>query len=435
MKNKSNSVLEKEVLNSEQAEIAQGLAKELEQAKFETIKYVNKFLETEEKWNFINILLKKLNSIKDKQEICKTICGGLLKLTNSKACACFIFNLDTNKIEFKKVAADATLLNKKKLAAFVSKTNKKCCSFLEKSTSTDEILEYFTQNCNEDLVLSPIIYNDSFLGYLILTKADLNFYNNNIHFINVLTEHVALILENISLYQDSEKRNKTKMEFLAGISHEFKTPLNAIIGFSELLKSRSKNLEDFKYVENISRSSKHLHSLIEDILDVSKYEANTLELNYTVFSTKDVILQTLLTLEEMYKEKNIDLSYTLTDMNISADIKRFRQLIYNLVSNAVKFNKQDGKISILTYKTDSGFYFEITDNGDGISKKNYNKLFDFFSQVNRNQLKRQLGSGVGLALCKVITEAHLGKIDFKSEIKKGSCFWFNLPLKRPGKFD
>jgi len=428
----NNELIQKEICkNSDQIK----LAKELEQAKLETIKYVNKFLETEEKWNFINLLLKQLNSIKDKQELCKTVCDGLLKLTNSKVSACFIFNQDTKAVEFKKIAYGPTVSNKKKYTSIISKTNEKCCSFLEKTSNIEDFFKYFNSQSKNELIISPINYNNTFLGYLILLKEDSNFYQNNIHFIDILTEHVALILENISIYQDSERRNKDKIEFLAGISHEFKTPLNAIIGFSELLKASSKNIDDFKYIENISQSSKHLHSLIEDILDVSKYEVNKLELNYSLFSTKDAITQTLSTLNEMCKEKDIELSCTLTDVKISADVKRFRQLIYNLVTNAIKFNKEKGKITIFTYVDKGQFFFEITDTGDGIRKDDYDKMFGFFSQVNKNQLKRQQGSGIGLALCKVITEAHLGEINFKSEIKKGSCFWFNLPLKRPGRFE
>lgn len=235
--------------------------------------------------------------------------------------------------------------------------------------------------------------------------------------------------KNISLYQESEKQNKHKIEFLAGISHEFKTPLNSIIGFAEILKPRASS-ENLKYVQNISQSAKHLLSLIEDILDVSKSQYNSLELYYSSFSPKDEIIQIILILDEMIKEKNIDLNYTLVDIDIFADIKRFRQLIYNLVSNAIKFNKQNGKISIFTYVKDNNFFFDITDTGDGISKDNHEKIFDFFSQVNRNQLKRQLGSGVGLALCKMITIAHCGEIGFKSQLKKGSSFWFSLPITK-----
>ncbi|HPT42135.1 MAG TPA: HAMP domain-containing sensor histidine kinase, partial [Candidatus Gastranaerophilaceae bacterium] len=132
-------------------------------------------------------------------------------------------------------------------------------------------------------------------------------------------------------------------------------------------------------------------------------------------------------------EKDVELKYTLADVKICADIKRFRQLIYNLVSNAIKFNKKNGKVNVLTYTKDDFFFFEVSDTGDGISKNDYAKIFDFFSQVNRSQLKRQLGSGIGLALCKKITDAHRGQIDFESRIKKGSRFWFCIPSEKPAR--
>lgn len=407
------------------------ILKELELSHNETVKYANKFLEVQEKWMFINFLLKRLNSIREKQELCTTICEGFLKLTNSKVCICCLFNQDTNKIEYKKISYSSDIEEKRSLANFIKKINTKCYEFLQKSTSEEEISEYFESFPKKQLIITPIIYNKNFLGYLAIIKKDANFYKENVHFISIFPEHIALILENISLYQESEKRNKQKIELLASISHEFKTPLNSIIGFSEILKSKSKNLENFKYVDNISQSSKYLLLLIEDVLDVTKSQYKTMELNYTTFRPKEIIAQVIETLEKMFKEKNIDLSYTLTDIKISADKKRFKQIIYNLVTNAIKFNVQNGKINICTYIKDNDFVFEITDTGDGISKKNHDKIFDFFSQVNRNQLKRQLGSGVGLALCKRILDAHQGKIDFKSQIKKGSCFWFSLPIKKP----
>lgn len=405
------------------------LIKVLENAKLETFKYVNKFLEVEEKWAFINLLLKKLNSIRHKQELCKTICEGFLKLTNSKVCFCCLFNQDNSKVEVKRISCESSV-NEKELAKLVEKINIEGYKFLEKFADSENISEYFKSVSGKQLIIVPILYGEKFLGYLMLIKEDVNFYKENIHFINIFPEHIALILENISLYQESEKQNKRKIEFLAGISHEFKTPLNSIIGFAEIIKSKNGNKENFKHIENILQSSKHLLTLIEDILDVSKSQYKTLELNYSTFSPKDEIIQIILTLEGMVKEKNINLNYTLADIRISADIKRFRQLIYNLVSNAIKFNKQNGKINIFTYIKGDKFFFEITDTGDGISKRNYDKIFDFFSQVNRSQLKRQLGSGVGLAICKMITDAHKGEINFKSQIKKGSSFWFSLPIEK-----
>lgn len=403
------------------------LIEALENSKQETFKYVNKFLELEEKWAFINILLKRLNSIQQKQELCKTICEGFLKLTNSKICYCCFFNQDNNSVETSKMAHEDNA-NTKELIKLIENINLECAKFMEKTINANNIFEYFHTISGEQFIAVPILYSKKFLGYLILIKEDKNFYTENIHFINIFPEHIALILENISLYQESEKQNKRKIEFLAGISHEFKTPLNSIIGFAEIIESQSHNLANTKHIKNILQSANHLLTLIKDILDVSKSQYKVLELNYSIFSTKDEITKVVLNLEEMLKEKKISLSYTLTDVRISADIKRFRQLIYNLLSNAIKFNKKNGKINILTYIDENKFFFEITDTGDGISKRNYDKIFDFFSQVNRSQLKRQLGSGVGLALCKMITDAHKGEINFKSQIKKGSSFWFSLPI-------
>lgn len=405
------------------------LVLQLEQSRLETFKYINKFLEVEEKWTFINLLLKKLNSIKQKQELCKTICDGFLKLTNSKACVCCLFNQDNRSVEFKKISYGTNDFPVERLNKFIEKVNSDCFNSLESYWDSEKISVYFESLCHKELIIVPIIYAKTFLGYLIVINEGDSFYKDNIHFINIFPEHIALILENISLYQESEKANKRKIEFLAGISHEFKTPLNSIIGFAEILKAKTKDQDFFKYISNILQSSKHLLTLIEDVLDVSKSQYKTLELNYTNFSPKDEIVQIILTLEKMVKEKNIELNYTLTDTTISADSKRFRQLIYNLVSNAIKFNKRNGKINILTYIKDENFFFEINDTGDGIRKKDYEKIFDFFSQVNRSQLKRQLGSGIGLALCKMIIDSHHGEIDFKSQVKKGSSFWFSLPIK------
>ncbi len=399
----------------------------LENSKQETFKYVNKFLELEEKWAFINILLKRLNSIRQKQELCKTICEGFLQLTNSKACFCCFFNQDTHAVEAQKIE-HARMLNIKYVEQFIEEINCECVNFMDKSTGADDIFEYFHSISSPQLIIVPILYAQKFLGYLMLIKEDEKFYDENIHFINIFPEHIALILENISLYQESERQNKRKIEFLAGISHEFKTPLNSIIGFAEIIESQSQAPVNSKYVQNILQSAKHLLTLIKDILDVSKSQYKILELNYSFFSTKDEITKVIMTLEEMLKAKNISLNYTLTEVRISADVKRFRQLIYNLLSNAIKFNKDGGKINILTYIDEDKFFFEVTDTGDGISKRNYDKIFNFFSQVNRSQLKRQLGSGVGLALCKMITDAHKGEINFRSQIKKGSSFWFSLPI-------
>lgn len=207
------------------------------------------------------------------------------------------------------------------------------------------------------------------------------------------------------------------------ISHEFKTPLNSIIGFTELLRYKSSDLKDSEYIKNISVSSEHMLALIQDILDVTRSQYKPLELSYSFFNTKDVI-------ENIIKcFNNKEINYTLINYSIYADYTRFKQLVYNLISNAVKFNKANMPIDIFTYVEQNKFCFEIKDRGEGISEDNYSKIFDFFSQVSKDGFKRQLGSGIGLSLCKSIAESHKGKIEVKSEIGKGSTFIFRLPVE------
>lgn len=410
----------------------------------ETIKYVNKFLELEEKWSFTNILLKKLNSIRQKKELCNAICEGFLKLTNSEICYFCILNQDNGLIEVKGLALKDG--KKNNLTKLIDSINLKCGELLNNSSNVEVIDSYFYSLSGKNFIVLPIFYADILRGYLLLKNEFPNFYEENINFMNIFPEHIALVLENISYYQESERQNKRKVEFLAGLSHEFKTPLNSIIGFTEMILSKlnripsvtnkdkdklnEQHLEYFKYVNNILNSSQHLLTLLDDVIDVSKSEYKAMELNYSFFNPKEEIIQIINTLEQMIDEKKIKLNYTLIDLKIQADLKRFRQLIFNLTTNAIKFNKAKGEIFIITYLEDNNFVFEIADTGDGISKKNYEKIFDFFSQVNRSQLKRQLGSGIGLALCKRIVDAHKGNISFKSQIKKGSSFWFSLPLAK-----
>ena len=145
--------------------------------------------------------------------------------------------------------------------------------------------------------------------------------------------------------------------------------------------------------------------------------------------TKELIEDIITGFDDVVKQKNIHISYTITDMEISADEKRLKQVIYNLISNAIKFNKPNGTITIVTYIDEmQNFNFEIKDSGEGIRKNDYDRIFNFFNQINRNQLKRQQGSGIGLALSKMIVEAHNGKIGFHSRLRSGSTFWFKIPI-------
>lgn len=241
---------------------------------------------------------------------------------------------------------------------------------------------------------------------------------------NLVAENNRLKILNQELRAKESETWKMIKVLISKISHEFKTPLNSIIGFTELLKSKNQDVKCSEYIETISMSSNYMLSLIQDILDVTCSQYKPLELSYSFFDTSDVI-------ETILKSFNgLNISYTLVNVSIFADFTRFKQLVYNLLSNAVKFNKNEQEIKVITYVENDFFCFEITDNGEGISKANYDKIFDIFSQVSSDSYKRQIGSGIGLSLCKTIVEAHGGKIDVASEIGVGSTFIFKIPIDK-----
>ncbi len=333
-------------------------------------------------------------------------------------------NPKTNKPLIKVFSYDKNFSDK----ARITNLNKLVVDYFGNGFEQDDILEFVVSICDSDLLVEPVIFGGNLQGVLGVIGNDGNFRQEKGDFVRLVLECVSQKLENFYLIDENERTHKERMEFLASISHEFKTPLNSIIGFSDIMQVKNDNPVLDKYIKNISNSSKFLLGLILDVLDLSRSQAKNMELQYETFSPKKVILETLDSLENQIKEKNIEVRYTLMDMRLNADLRRFKQLILNLVSNAVKFNKINGKITLVTYQNEKReFVFEIKDTGDGISKKDSGKIFKFFSQVNQDQLKRQQGSGVGLFLCKTIVDAHKGKIDFKSRLNYGSTFWFTIP--------
>ena len=376
----------------------------------------------------ICIFLKKLNTISNPKELSKTVLSGLLSITHAHASCFCILSSSGNHIDIKQYLFAEGKKNNKRLMHLIEKISKVGVDMLTNNFENEDIIEYLNSISKDQVIIEPIFYKNTVLGFVALVHKNKNFHKKNNTIIEMLMESVNSKMEIISLNDELKRTNQEKVQFLASISHEYKTPLNSIIGFSDMLKAELAGSENYKYIDNISKSSKFLLSLIQDILDMARSEYKPLELKYETFRPKDVIKDIIYSFEEIVKEKNIKFSYTMMDVEIIADLKRFKQLIFNLISNALKFNKVGGKIVIVTYVDENKNYvFEIKDSGDGIRKKDYDKIFNFFSQVNRNKLKRQQGSGVGLALCKVIANAHHGDIGFKSRLNNGSTFWFSIP--------
>jgi signal transduction histidine kinase/DNA-binding response OmpR family regulator len=232
-----------------------------------------------------------------------------------------------------------------------------------------------------------------------------------------------------------KQANKLKSEFLANMSHELRTPLNSIIGFAEILTDNlfgDLNEKQKKYVSNICSSGKHLLQLINDILDLSKIESGRLELSYHIFSVRQVIDQVCNTMQPLIDKKNLELTIRVDDgLMIAADEAKFKQILYNLISNAVKFTPAEGKVSIKASREAQNAVVSVSDTGIGIAKSDFDKVFSQFQQINGTHSKEYEGTGLGLALTKKLIELHGGNITFTSELNKGSTFTFKMPIDMP----
>ncbi|MBD2187021.1 response regulator [Pseudanabaena mucicola] len=242
-------------------------------------------------------------------------------------------------------------------------------------------------------------------------------------------------------YQELAQATRLKDEFLANMSHELRTPLNAILGMTEGLQEQVFGTicdRQLKALQNIESSGSHLLSLINDILDVAKISAGRVELEYSSTSLQVLCKLPLTLAKQQASQKNIhihtQIPHNLPDLNI--DERRIRQVLINLLNNAVKFTPEGGHITLAitqvthlkTEKSTQEYVrISITDTGIGISPENLTKLFQPFSQIDSALNRKYQGTGLGLALVKSLVEMHGGMVSVTSELGVGSCFSIMLP--------
>ncbi|MCL2197012.1 MAG: ATP-binding protein [Treponema sp.] len=252
-----------------------------------------------------------------------------------------------------------------------------------------------------------------------------------------LTEKRALEAELIKAKEKAEFASRAKGEFLSNMSHEMRTPMNAIIGMTAIAKKAAEEERRLYALGKVEESSTHLLGIINDILDMSKIEANKLELSEVQFELRGLLQKAVSFVRLRMEEKKLNFSMNADD-NIPlfyiGDDQRLTQVLVNLLSNAAKFTPEGGNISVGVFLVEKGerscnLRFEVADSGIGISPEQQQKIFHVFEQAESGTTRKYGGTGLGLAISKRIVELMGGDIIIQSELGKGSTFIFNVILK------
>jgi signal transduction histidine kinase len=299
----------------------------------------------------------------------------------------------------------------------------------------------FERHGYRSLLAVPLLFEQEIVGVLAVWRREPGrFAQEIVDLLQTLATQSVLAIQNARLFreiadksQQLEAASRHKSEFLANMSHELRTPLNAVIGFSEVLAEGmfgEINVKQAEYLQDILESGRHLLSLINDILDLSKVEAGRMELEWSEFDLPSAIDTALLLMRERASRKSIAVGRTVDERLalVAADERKVKQVLLNLLSNAVKFTAEGGRIDIRAGLRDGVAEIAVTDTGVGIAVEDQVAVFEEFRQVGASA-KRVEGTGLGLALSRKFVELHGGRIWVTSQLGAGSTFTFTIPIR------
>ena len=418
--------------------------KKLKEKEEELAEYINKIFEQQETERIVRWIVNSIRESLNLEEVLSTTVEEIGKLLNVDRCLILLFDPELFKFnlqnEYRKNKEIKSIFETRPIPDFPQQWHDKLInensSIVIDDVSilplTKEQKLYIEVNSIKSFAITPVVHKGDILGIICAHQVQYqrDWAACHIEILNGIGSQIAIAIRQAALYTQVQETTRLKSEFLANMSHEFRTPLNAIIGFSEMLITKNYgNLtaKQDEYLTNIATSGKHLLRLVNDVLDLSKVESGNMHLVYEKFKPGQVIVETLSMLDNIISMKNIKIGYINSDTVLNADIGRFRQIMYNLLNNAIKFTEEGGKIDILTSLKENNLKIEVIDTGIGIADKDKSKIFTQFTQLDSSYARKQEGTGLGLALTKKLIELHKGKIDFESEEGKGSKFWFILP--------
>lgn len=328
---------------------------------------------------------------------------------------------------------------------------------------TDELIKTLGLDKNKSFLTAKLIIKNTVYGFVLMCKKQEFFYNPES--IDIATAAGAIISYNIKdieisdilkfqlkalkdsfvatndAYKTIEQQNikileseKVKSEFLANISHELRTPLNAIIGFSEILSNQlfgTLNEKQAEYVNDIHVSGIHLLGMINEILDISKLEAHAMTLNLSNFEISRAIDEVVNIVKPIADKKGVIIDKNIAqDRVVCADFQKIRQILYNLLSNAIRFSPENEVVGINIYFDKNNLFIDVKDNGAGIAPKDQKKIFEKFVQLENTYTKKESSTGLGLTIVKELAQMHGGDVKVTSSLGKGALFSVKIPLKQ-----
>ncbi|MCL1816187.1 MAG: ATP-binding protein [Clostridiales bacterium] len=332
--------------------------------------------------------------------------------------------IDINPVAVRMFGGDKADLIGKRCHNFVCPAEEDSCPIMDLRQKVDRSERWFIKSNGEIIPILKTVAQISYNGRLTLLESFSDISN------------LKKAEEQLRLMSIAKQANQAKSDFLSRMSHEMRTPMNAIIGMSKIAEN-TEDVEKLKYcLATISQSSTHLLSLINDILDMSKIEAGKFDLHSTTLNVQDVLNKIYNLVVEQTEEKGLKLDMFLDRsacLEYIGDELRLAQVITNLLSNAVKFTPTNGEIIVKVWETerreeDSTVQFEIEDTGIGMTAEQVSKLFNAFEQADTSISRRFGGTGLGLAISKNIVEMMQGKMWVESTLGKGSTFSFNVKL-------
>lgn len=328
-------------------------------------------------------------------------------------------------------------------------------------SKNDKLIDTINLKFSNSYLIAKVSIKSTVFGLIILGKKEESFYkNDDLQALEAASAILSYVLKDSELsnvfklqlkalkegiieknkaYKTIKEQNekileadRVKNEFLANISHELRTPLNSILGFSDILNTQlygNLNPKQEEYVNDIKVSATHLLGMINEILDMSKLEAKAMKIVKSTFWISQAVNEACNILMPLANKKNIILKKDiLEDFEIFADYQKIQQILYNLVSNAIKYSPENDTIDIKITANSETYKISVHDNGIGIDKKYHGKIFAKFVQLDSAYTKKESSTGLGLTITKELVELHEGKISLISEINNGSTFIVEIPF-------